>query len=1093
MMKRLCLQFLRVMLTGVGSVVMSAVAAEFPAADLEFFEKRIRPLLAENCFSCHSAKATKLKAGLRLDHREGLLTGGDSGPAIVSGKPEASRLITAVSYADKDLQMPPRAQLTAAQVADLTEWIRRGSPWPKETAAQNTPAAAFDLEKRKAAHWAWQPVRLQTPPLVKRKDWPRTPVDQFILAKLEAAALPPAAPADKRTLLRRATFDLTGLPPSPAEMEAFLRDETPAAFATVVDRLLASPHYGERWARHWLDLVRYAETFGHEFDFQNQEVWRYRDYVIRAYNEDLPYDRFAAEQIAGDQLDVRPASAGGWNEARLATAFWWLGAQCHSPVDVRIYQADLIDNQLDVLGKTFQGMTIACARCHDHKFDAISTRDYYALYGMLESSSFSHGAIDASGAFAKPMAELAVLKNKLRALLGQRWEQEAALVPQYLLAAHAVTAKRENAAALAGQHKLDPARLERWIKVVEGAAKPDHPLYLWRETTRAPQPTQRWRELATPPTASQTSNDNSTQRVADIGMDGGKGWFADGAAFANALSQPGECVVSDTGLQLVDAGWLHSGLLAPKLQGTLRSPTFDLTGSFLHCLVAGKDVRLNVVVDNFKIIRDPIYGGLTRGLGKDTPHWVTFNVAMWKGHRCYLEIVDMSAGDPGHGGSKADGFGAVQQIWLSTQGAPPAGTALPAAAELFPNTTVADREAAAVRYRDLVLNTAQAWRAGRAPTAAGLRLLAMLSREGLLPSAAPQAEGWDAALADYRRIAGAIPAPLTTPMMLEGTPRNERLFIRGSHNNLGAEVPRAYLTALGATPRAIAGTGRLELARQIASADNPLTARVQINRLWLHLFGRGLVPSVDNFGVLGEAPTHPELLDWLAARFVQQGWSNKKMLRELMLSQTYQMTSQPSAAVVEQKDPANALWHRARVRRLEGEAIRDTVLAVSGRLDRTLHGPPVAVHLTSFMEGRGRPGGSGPLDGNGRRSVYIEMRRNFLSPMMLVFDMPLPHTTAGQRTVSNVPAQALMMMNDPFILQQAGLWAKQLMGLPTDQRVGRAYETALGRVPTADELAAAAEFLATQAQAHNEPVPGEKAWADLCHVLFNLKEFVFVH
>ena len=269
-------------------------------------------------------------------------------------------------------------------------WVKRGAPWPKEAAVGSGAREQFDLAKRKAEHWAWQPVQAGAPPKVKQAGWPASPIDQFILAKLEAAGLKPAGPAGKRALIRRAYFDLIGLPPTPAQVEAFVADNSPKAFEKVVDELLAAPQYGERWARHWLDLMRYAETFGHEFDYMNQEVWRYRDYVIRAFNDDVPYDRFVKEHIAGDLLKPRFAKDGGWNESRLATAWWWLGQHCHSPVDVRAYQAEIIDNQIDVLGKAFQGMTIACARCHDHKFDAISTKDYYALYGMIGSGSFSH-------------------------------------------------------------------------------------------------------------------------------------------------------------------------------------------------------------------------------------------------------------------------------------------------------------------------------------------------------------------------------------------------------------------------------------------------------------------------------------------------------------------------------------------------------------------------------------------------------------------------------------------------------------------------------------------------------------------------------
>ncbi|HJT76110.1 MAG TPA: DUF1549 domain-containing protein, partial [Gemmataceae bacterium] len=372
------------------AVAAGARAAEATPDGVEFFEKKVRPVLAEHCYRCHSAQAKKPKGGLLLDSRAALLKGGDNGPALVPGQPEHSRLIDAVRYTDVDLRMPPRGKLPPQAVADLTAWVRSGAPWPAEAGKATVAVVhAFDLQARKRQHWAWQPVRPQPPPAVRDTAWPRSPVDRFILAKLEAKGLHPAPPADRRTLLRRVCFDLTGLPPKPEQVEAFARDDAPDAYEKVVDRLLASPQYGERWGRHWLDLVRYAETRGHEFDYPIPNAYQYRDYVIRAVSADVPYNQFVTEHIAGDLLDrPRRDPRTGSNESILGTAFWFLGEEVHSPVDVRQDEADRFDNRIDVMSKAFLGLTVACARCHDHKFDAISSRDYYALFGFLESSSY---------------------------------------------------------------------------------------------------------------------------------------------------------------------------------------------------------------------------------------------------------------------------------------------------------------------------------------------------------------------------------------------------------------------------------------------------------------------------------------------------------------------------------------------------------------------------------------------------------------------------------------------------------------------------------------------------------------------------------
>ena len=360
----------------------------FPAADIEFFEKQVRPILARRCFECHGPAVEEPKGGLRLASRAAVLRGGDTGPAIVPAGPDKSLLIDAINYRG-DYEMPPKSKLPADEIAVLTKWVALGAPWPKADSGTAAAARKFDLNQRKADHWCWQPLATTEPPPVKDAAWARTAIDRFILAKLEAKGLAPARAADRRTLIRRLSFDLVGLPPTPQEVEAFLADRSPRAIETVADRLLKSPHFGERWGRHWLDLMRYAESRGHEYDYDAPNAYQYRDYVIRALNADVPYNQFVTEHVAGDLLEKpRLHPTEGWNESILGTGFWYLGEAVHSPVDIRKDETDRQDNAIDVLGKAFLGLTIACARCHDHKFDAISTADYYALAGFLQSSDY---------------------------------------------------------------------------------------------------------------------------------------------------------------------------------------------------------------------------------------------------------------------------------------------------------------------------------------------------------------------------------------------------------------------------------------------------------------------------------------------------------------------------------------------------------------------------------------------------------------------------------------------------------------------------------------------------------------------------------
>ncbi len=405
------------------AAVTSAAADPSDPADVEFFEKKVRPLLAARCHQCHGQ--AKQKGNLRLDSRAAVLKGGDTAPAVVPGKPDESLLVDAIRYGET-YQMPPKSQLPADEIATLVEWVRRGAPWGHQAAAAGEsarPAAAFDLQAR-AGHWSFQPLAAAEPPVPAQGDWAATPIDDFILSGLEAARLAPAAPADKLALLRRVTYDVTGLPPTRAEIEAFAADESPIAYERVVDRLLASPRYGERWARHWLDLVRYAETYGHEFDFDIPNAYCYRDYVIRAFNADVPYDQFVVEHLAGDLLDEpRRNPSEGFNESIIATGFFFLGEAKHSPVDVRQDEADRIDNQIDVLAKTFLALTVSCARCHDHKFDAISTKDYYALAGYLQSSRYQQAFIDSDEATAPLVTELKQVSEERQRLVADfaRW------------------------------------------------------------------------------------------------------------------------------------------------------------------------------------------------------------------------------------------------------------------------------------------------------------------------------------------------------------------------------------------------------------------------------------------------------------------------------------------------------------------------------------------------------------------------------------------------------------------------------------------------------------------------------------------------
>ena len=1311
----------------VAGILDASIAAEPSAEDIEFFEKQVRPILVQTCYKCHGEK--KQEGGLRLDSRSDLLKGGDNGAAVEPGKPDESLLVEVIGYAG-DIKMPPKGKLPAEQVAALKEWVKRGVPWPAEKAGGKP--ADFDLAARKAKQWAFQPVRPQAPPAVKNAEWPRAAIDYFILARLEASGLAPAPPAEKRAWLRRVTFDLVGLPPTAEEISAFLADDSLRAFEVVIERLLASPQYGERWARHWLDLVRFAETHGHEFDFEMTNAWEYRDYVIRALNADVPYNKFVIEHVAGDLLpEPRRHPTERFNESIIGTGFWFLGEATHSPVDVRADEATRIDNQIDVFAKTLLAQTVACARCHDHKFDAISTKDYYALSGYLQSSRYQVACADppeARLALVKRLEELRQEESQLLRDIGAKTAPVSAeQISIYLLAALSVlhsdfdkaletsgTAPVESAdvifedfekgtygawtktgeafgevpnrrplpeyqgevgalgngfvnshsaldkqgnrkstdemvgtlesapfkivrpyihfligggshagktclnllvdrkpvrtatgrndnrmawatfdvrdfldkeariqivdretggwgnigvdhivfsvepipepsrrriIAAAKKYKIDASELGKWIAYVQGLAlkEASDPFQLWarlaarpgelspanleaflreQDSTRGTNP-----PVGAPPPARQDVTKSGEEKFI-VFEDFSKGdfadWFVSGEAFGNGpVEAPG------SSLQSIDGGPVaHSGVLSSRLEGVLRSRTFTIEKNRILYHLAGKGARVNLILDSYQLIRNPIYGGLTIALDKpDQLQWYVQDVSKWVGHNAYIELID-----PG------DAFLAADRILFSDEGSPPVESLNAISRRLLEDRDIGSPEKFAQAFARLIQRALSNW--GSAKPLADSTLPPPLGEgrgegesrikgpNGPLPDPLPKGEGSsfraaESAILNWlasHDLDGALPRTLATSgpeiqkklidlrqekqraegeirygrkvmALTEGTPEDDRVHLRGSPHKFGDVVPRRFLEAVSGSDQPVpeCGSGRLELAQRMVDPANPLLARVIVNRVWKHHFGEGLVRTPDDFGNMGQPPTHPELLDYLAGEFVKRGWSLKELHRMLVLSRTYAMSSMATDARGEEIDPQNKLWHRMNLRRLEGEAIRDSILAVSGRLDPKMFGPGVMPYLTEFTIGRGRPGASGPLDGAGRRTVYLAVRRNFLNPMLLAFDYPIPFSTIGRRSVSNVPAQALALMNNPFVLEQARVWATRAVMEHPDaaDRLRTMYITALGRPPTDVEEREARAFLEEQSRQYPA---GDSVgpWADLAHVLFNVKEFIFI-
>jgi mono/diheme cytochrome c family protein len=802
--------------------LLAAEPGAKPAPEaVRFFESRVRPVLAENCFKCHNDK--KQRGGLRVDSRAALMSGGDQGAVIVPGKPEDSLLLKAVRYED-ELKMPPTKKLTKEQIADLTQWVRMGAPWPSsQTAASAVRKQEFQISQRDRAHWAFQPIKRPPIPAVKRPQWRGNPIDAFILAKLEAKQLSPNPPATKRELIRRAFYDITGLPPSPGDVEKFVADSSPDAYERLIDRLLDSPRYGEKWGRHWLDLVRFAETNSYERDGRKPNAWRYRDYVIRSFNTDKPYDRFVREQLAGDE------APDGGADGLIATGYYRLGIWDDEPTDRELARFDGLDDIVATTGQVFLGLTVDCARCHDHKIDPISQKDYYQLLSFF--------------------------------------------------------------------HNINPYR--------NGGPTDERPLGSEQENQRA---------------------------------------------FEQKRAQ---------------------------LQGELT--VFETDFRKLYEQIHGKSVEQ-----------------------RELPRLIRVEGAKLLG------------------------------------------------SERFQRYSEQRREVQSLLRRKI---------------------------------------SGDAALCVTE---SGSHAPDTF------------VLLRGNPHVKGERVEPAFPAVLGGgtpvipTPPPGAKTSgrRRALADWIASPNNPLTARVEVNRLWQYHFGRGIVRSSSNFGLQGDKPTHPELLDWLADEFIRRGWSFKQLHRLILTSNAYRMSSRGNDKALS-VDPSNDLFWRFDMRRLTAEEIRDSILALSGTLNLKMYGPGVYAPIPrEVLAGQSMPGngwGTSPFEEQCRRSIYVHVKRSLLTPILESFDMAETDRSTAVRFVTTQPTQALALLNSDFLHKQASLFADRLRreaGADHDKQVRLALTLATARPPNDMEVRRGVDLIA--ALRSRDGMNGKEALRYFCLMVLNINEFIYL-
>lgn len=1008
-------------LSGFGSVLAQSV-------DEEFFENKIRPVLVENCYGCHNSQ-DEAQADLALDWKGGIRASSANGTAVVPFKPEESLLLSVVNHELKGLEMPEDgAKLSAEEIANLTAWIAQGAVDPraekpnKEQHARETSWA--ETFERRRQWWSLQP--LNRPALPDGYGWSDHPIDRFVNNKLRENNLQPAPAANRRTLLRRLSYALTGLPPTQEEIEQFVTNSDPRAYEKMVDTYLGSARFGEHWARHWMDLVRYADSHGSEGDPAIPNIYQYRDYLIRALNKDVAYDQLVREHIAGDLLaQPRVNQQLGINESAIGPAHFRLVFHGFAPTDALDEKVRFTDDQINVLGKAFQGLTISCARCHDHKFDAISQADYYALFGVLGSCRPAMNDVNQKSQQDKNKTELTKIKGQLKLDLVEHWLSELDHIPGRLRSIAKESPAQERSAS---QNEL----IQPWQSAQPNGDTNAGFVEAWSRVSRDWDQRQEKMEK---------SGLGENQHHWDLSQPGDyQAWFPQGNGLAGVPSKPGDFSVAVSGDHVITAIYpagVFSNSLSTLHRAVLGSPAIhaDQPLRVWFQLMGGGQSSVRYVVQDY-----PRNGTVypIQNVRQADWYWHSYDMKYWTGDDLHFELVTSKDAPLQVGNQQRSWFG-VRKVMVRPSDQPAPNTSGESVRFLWrqlksdPPKTVDDL---ARRYQTAIREAIQQWSKQEADDETCLFLNACVQL-GLLANSPAQIPETKKLLAEYRRLESEIPDPLRVPGVAEAEPRDQRLLERGDHKQPLDPIPRRFLTAIDARPFGSDNSGRLELASALTDPANPLTARVISNRLWHWLFGQGIVATPDNFGKLGELPSHPELLDFLATRLIDHGWSMKQSIRFIVMSKTWQQSSESGERAGE-IDPANRLLSHANLRRLSAEAIRDSLLFVSGQLVEQQYGP-------GFAANRFSP----------RRSVYIRSNRNSLDAFLQVFDAPVPFATTGRRSETNVPAQSLTLMNDPQVIRMARLAGQRVQDVPhlknDEQRRALLFRQIVGRPCTADE------------------------------------------
>ncbi|HIN95174.1 MAG TPA: DUF1553 domain-containing protein [Planctomycetes bacterium] len=1226
------------------------LAAEPTAAELEHFEKRVRPILVSRCYDCHSEES--VESNLRVDSLAGLLRGGKRGAAIVPGKPEKSLMIFAINHATQ-LDMPPKTKLPVAEIAALTRWVKMGAPWPNAKPLTTAPALVeadeIEITAKDLQFWSFHPPTTTQLPSVRRQEWPRNAIDHFVLAKLEAAGLQPAPAASRTVWLRRVTYDLIGLPPTVDEMNRFLQDTSPAAVQRVVDALLSSPAYGERWGRRWLDVARYADSNGLDENLAYANAFHYRDYVVDSFNEDKPYSHFVLEQLAGDLMtDQDSLSSAG--ERITATGFLSLGAKMLAEDDPVKMQMDIIDEQVDTIGKAFMGLSIGCARCHNHKFDPISMTDYYGLAGIFKSTRTMENFKVVARWQERPVESSRSLQDR-----EQREQQVSEAETEIAhLRREAAQTQQQQSRQRVGDYLMATRQLKQFVQWL-----PNHTTYGNQPELLASQPTlmleaeqyQRGNVLKDKSTYGKSIgvlvNRGELPNFVEYDIElPAEGWYQLEVRYAAETARPTKLFVDGQLIRTDLAGgitgswqpdtqtWsvaavieLSAGKHLLRLEHPQFFPHIDklllvrlttsraaenksdsttlLNFSNMISLEAetfhrGNVVRLsngygvgigviagpggaNWVEMDFQVPQDGTYylavryaaaearptqlkingqlvnGSLTDEVTgswyPDTQKWV------WEGSYqltrgkvtlrldragpiphidrfCFIPVNSLRSVDqpPVGPSSLAAGFVDQWQTYLEKQSAGQDEVfgpwfaaidgrdyqpASPLATQI--NKRLVGKKAPeslaqwANRYQQLFALAETQWQQASGSKQQVSRLEdavleacrqvlydpqgPFMIRPGLdygLPAESQQRlVQLRTTIDELKKVATKAPMAMAVS---DAEPEDLQIHLRGSHISLGRKVPRRFLQVISGRDQPAIGdkqSGRLQLARWLVSEDHPLTARVIVNRIWQGHFGTGLVRSPDNFGRLGQLPTHPQLLDYLALHLKRNQWSLKTLHRQIVLSATYRMSSRDNrqAALV---DPDNKLYWRVNRRRLEAEAIRDAVLVVGGSLDRRMGGSELMTENRKYVTSTANV--NPVVYQNKRRSIYLPVVRSALFEMFQVFDFSDPSVLNGKRQTTTIAPQALFMMNSKVVVDECQSMARNLLSaseLNDKQRIQRAFQMVYTRSASELEISESLGYMdryqkALEAQEIDTSELRQRSWQSLCHALIVASEFIYL-